>query len=173
MGAPPLTIRRATWFDVDEIVRIDLSAWEGWLELLPAGVEAPSAADMSAHARETIDSDAVEAVVAEIGPSIVGRASFGSSRDHDSGDELGGLRALFVDPGHWRQGVGRALVALAVERLRASGRREVTLWSLADSHQATAFYAAQGFVRDGQTQTREAFGHALEIRWRRGLDGGT
>ena len=45
----------------------------------------------------------------------------------------------------------------------------MTLWSLADSDQATAFYASHGFVSDGHTQTREAFGHALEVRWRQPL----
>lgn len=153
-------------------MRIDLAAWDGWLELLPAGVETPSAAAMAARVREALDNGDAEAVVAELGGEIVGRASFGSSRDRDAGSDVGELRALQVDPVCWRQGVGRALVGHALDRLRATGRHEVTLWSLADSRQATAFYAAQGFVRDGHTQTREAFGHALEIRWRRGPEGG-
>ena len=168
-GAP--TIRAATRRDVDALVHINVASWrEAWSALLPAGTQRPPDDELRARVREVIESSEVELAVAEVGGEVVGLATFGASRDDDATSAVGELRALMVDPAHWRRGLGRALVAHALDRLRASGRSEVTLWSLADSEQAAAFYAAQGFARNGHTQGRAAFGNAPEQRWRRGLD---
>ena len=154
-------------------MRLFLSVWnEAWRDILPGDVQPPSETETRAQVREVFESVEVEIVVAELAGIVAGRATFGASRDSDARSDVGELRSLLVDHRHWRRGVGRALVAHVLERLGATGRREVTLWSLADSDQATAFYAAQGFVRDGHTQNRDAFGHAPEVRWRRGLEGG-
>lgn len=152
-------------------MRINVGSWrEAWRELLTDEAQPPPDDELRARAHEAIDSRDVEVAVAEVEGQVAGLTTFGASRDLDATSAVGELRALQVDPAHWRRGIGRALVAHALDRLRASGRGEATLWSLAGSEQAAAFYAAQGFVRDGDTQRRAAFGDALEVRWRRGLD---
>lgn len=74
------------------------------------------------------------------------------------------LDDLFVDPDWMRRGVGRDLIAdaLDVARLRGVTRVEVT----ANDH-ALDFYEQVGFVRDGVIETR--FGPGLRMH----LDTGT
>lgn len=53
------------------------------------------------------------------------------------------LDGLFVEPGHWRGGVGAALVAAAAEASRDMGA--ANLHVVASLH-ALAFYRASGFI---------------------------
>ena len=86
-----------------------------------------------------------EVIVAEIGSTIVGFASFIA---HDGNDaELDGM---FVEPSHWRQGIGRALIE-AVER-------ELVAWHatrlrVVANPNALAFYKAVGFTIVGEEKT--------------------
>ena len=59
------------------------------------------------------------------------------------------ISALYIDPSRWRSGVGRALLAEALARLRAAEWSEVTLWVLAGNAPARAFYERFGFAADG------------------------
>lgn len=53
------------------------------------------------------------------------------------------LDGLFVEPGHWREGIGAALIAAATEASRDMGA--ATLHVVASLH-ALAFYRASGFI---------------------------
>jgi GNAT superfamily N-acetyltransferase len=61
------------------------------------------------------------------------------------------LDGLFVEPGHWRAGIGRQLVAEAARRARAAG---CTALDVTASPDAEPFYRRCGFVRTGVVQTR-------------------
>lgn len=74
----------------------------------------------------------------------------------DDGAELDGL---FVEPDHWRSGVGRRLVDAAVAAAREGGA--ATLHVIANPR-ALSFYEAVGFERLGETPTR--FGPAIAMR---------
>ena len=86
-----------------------------------------------------------EVICAEIGSTIVGFASFIAQDGNDA--ELDGM---FVEPSHWRQGIGRMLIE-AVER-------ELVAWHatrlrvLANPN-ALAFYRAVGFEIIGEEKT--------------------
>ena len=71
--------------------------------------------------------------------------------------------------GRWRQGVGRALMAAALESLRERGCSEATVWSFAANDRANAFYERAGFTRDGAEKTEDVWAHLLEVRFRRSL----
>jgi ribosomal protein S18 acetylase RimI-like enzyme len=101
----------------------------------------------------------------------MGYAAFGPSRDSDRGPDLGEVWTLFVRPGAWRRGTGRALVEHALDELAAEGFREATVWSFADNKRANAFYEAMGFARDGTERRQEAWGRVLEVRYRQRLAG--
>jgi len=86
-----------------------------------------------------------EVVVAEIGSTIVGFASFIAQDGNDA--ELDGM---FVEPSHWRRGIGRKLIE-AVER-------ELVAWHatrlrVVANPNALAFYRAMGFVTIGEERT--------------------
>ncbi len=85
-------------------------------------------------------------VVAESGGELLG---FSVVLRRDDGDaELDGL---FVEPGQWRHGIGRALVVEA-ERI-ATHDGSAALWVTANTR-ALDFYGACGFVIVGEVATR-------------------
>jgi len=59
------------------------------------------------------------------------------------------LGTVAIDPQRHGQGVGRAMVADAIERLRADGVRRVELFAESDNPRALRFYAGLGFVLEG------------------------
>jgi GrpB-like predicted nucleotidyltransferase (UPF0157 family)/GNAT superfamily N-acetyltransferase len=93
-----------------------------------------------------------------------------SSRDRDVGEATAEIGALYVDPDHWRDGTGRALLMAALTELRKEGRRDVVLWVLPENRYALAFYERFGFaVEPGIEKREEQSGHRV-IRLRAGLD---
>jgi ribosomal protein S18 acetylase RimI-like enzyme len=116
-----------------------------------------------------LEDHGVTALVAEGGGELLGFVTCGENRDPDTPPETGELRTMFVSPRRWRAGVGRALLAAALDDLDARGYSEVTLWSFADNGRANGFYEAAGFARDGTERTEDAWAHILEVRYRRSL----
>jgi ribosomal protein S18 acetylase RimI-like enzyme len=77
-------------------------------------------------------------------------------------DEMDGhIAALYVAQSHYRQGLGRKLMALAASDWLAKGGHSITLGVLADNTRARTFYEAVGgrFVKTG---TYDWHGHELE-----------
>jgi GNAT superfamily N-acetyltransferase len=96
--------------------------------------------------------------VAEVGAALVGFVGIGPSRDPID-PNLGELDTIAVAPTYWRRGIGRALLAVAIDYLRADGYRQAVLWTLAHYEQGQRFYEATGWrldggVRDGDRQVR-------------------
>jgi GNAT superfamily N-acetyltransferase len=73
-------------------------------------------------------------------------------------ERVGELDGLFVEPEHMRRGIGRMLIddAVTIARRRGDARIEVTA-----NPAALEFYAALGFVIDGEAPTR--FGPATRM----------
>lgn len=73
--------------------------------------------------------------------------------DEDSAE----LDGLFVEPGHWRKGIGAMLVDVAVHEAR---RRGLAMMVIANPA-AREFYEKCGFTVEGDAETR--FGPALRM----------
>jgi GNAT superfamily N-acetyltransferase len=101
--------------------------------------------------------------VAEIDTTIVGFIGIGPSRDPID-PTLGEVDTIAVAPQHWRTGIGRALMAVAVEHLTRDGYRDAILWTLADYERGRAFYEATGWTLDGGIRDE-----ARQVRYRRPL----
>jgi ribosomal protein S18 acetylase RimI-like enzyme len=86
--------------------------------------------------------------IAEEGDIALGWISAGANRDSDSTQSSGEIWAVYIDPDHWRKGVGRALCTVAEQELRSRGYREVTLWVLEGNERAIRFYQSIGFAHD-------------------------
>jgi GNAT superfamily N-acetyltransferase len=108
-------------------------------------------------------------LVAEEDGELLGLTTCGVSRDPDAGPETGEVRTLFVAAGRWRRGVGRALMAAALDEFGRRGYGEATVWSFEANARANAFYEAHGFTPDGTERTEEVWGDVPEIRYRRAL----
>ena len=164
MQVQPLTIRQATPADVDEVTRIYIDSWNaGFGELL-------------SQADRTVTPDLVERWshdlahpaphrwwVAERMGSIVGVVGIGPSRDPVD-PQLGELDTITVDPPHWRTGIGRALISLAIQYLVSDGYSEATVWTVECYQRGIAFYEAMGWRRDGGVRDE-----GRQIRFRRNL----
>jgi GNAT superfamily N-acetyltransferase len=70
---------------------------------------------------------------------------------------LGHVNAVFVDPGHWRRGIARRLLAAAEDAMRRQGYDRAQLWTLEGSP-AERFYAALGWRPDGRRETYPPMG---------------
>jgi GNAT superfamily N-acetyltransferase len=108
-------------------------------------------------------------LVAELDGEVAGWLGGGAYRDTDLDDPpLGEVYACYIDPEHWRKGVGSALMADALDRLTRDGYTQAALWVLADNLRARAFYEHLGWRLDGAHKIFEvADERHQEVRYRR------
>jgi GNAT superfamily N-acetyltransferase len=165
-------VRRAEGADAEAIADLAVRSWrEGFRGIVPDEID-PEAAWRPDRIEARLagrPSDGARILVAELGERVAGFILHGRCRDDDAPAAAGEVWALYVDPGHWRAGVGRALVEVSLAELRADGFGEARVWTLADSPRNLRFYEALGFALDGTEQRRENFGAPLELRLRRAL----
>jgi ribosomal protein S18 acetylase RimI-like enzyme len=100
--------------------------------------------------------------VAQDGIEIVGFVGVGPSRDPID-IALGELDTIAVAPSHWRLGVGRSLVTIALRAL-AADYRDAIVWTVAGHDRGYRFYEAMGWHRDGRTRA-----DGQEVSFRRSL----
>jgi ribosomal protein S18 acetylase RimI-like enzyme len=169
---PAPSIRESTPADLDALATVLRRAWRvAYRDLLPpAYVAAPPKEALVSRFRDLYRTGDARIAVATRGGTIEGFVTYGRSRDGDAAEHVGEVRTIYVDPGSWRSGVGRALLEHAMLDLQRDGFSEVTVWSAADNDRANTFYDSQGFRLDGGKQRREQFGDVQELRYRRKLD---
>lgn len=138
-----MDVRRATRDDAGDIRRIAEASWrEAYGGVLRSET-------IDAAMTEWYDVDGIEAslkrddvhtFVAEIDDETVGFAT-GGPRERD--EAL--LARLYVEPEHWGDGIGTALLDRVIESLRADGFERLSLSVLAENEVGRAFYESRGF----------------------------
>ena len=110
-------------------------------------------------------------LVAIADEQAVGFASIGPTRDQDADPaSTGEVRAIYLLPQAWGQGLGRGLMTAALTQLAGLGYQAATLWVLKENARARRFYEAAGFTADGAEQTEDIAGAPVtEVRYRRDL----
>ena len=90
------------------------------------------------------------------------------SRDEDADSVcVGELDQFYCDPAAWGEGVGRKLMAAAIETLRESGFTDATLWTSKDNHRPRRIYEVAGWSLDGATRDKPWRGSSYrELRYR-------
>ncbi|HYF28461.1 MAG TPA: GNAT family N-acetyltransferase [Baekduia sp.] len=151
-------MRELTRADVPAVAelchRCDAShrAWAGDVPVPPV-----AAAELEWHTRLVRRGCWAVVALDDDGATITGAASFAAAREgRDSGAVMPGLAhlsALFVDPPHWRRGIGRALLAAAEDAMREQRYERARLVTLEGSP-AERLYAACGWER---THVRDVF----------------
>ena len=96
------------------------------------------------------------------GSAIHGFAALGPAREANS-SITGELYAIYLNPDHWGQGIGRTLFTHTTERLGALGYSAAILWVLESNLRARRFYEIAGWAFDGGTQ-RESRRDGVELR---------
>ena len=103
-------------------------------------------------------------LVAGDGGGGVGFAHLGASRENANEGEL---YAIYVVPGAWGRGAGRALMEETLARLRTDGFQEAVLWVLEDNPRTRRFYELAGWRTDGGSKNEEWLGTRVdEVRYR-------
>jgi GNAT superfamily N-acetyltransferase len=139
-------IRDARDADAEGVATVQVASWRaGYRGLLPGDVlERLSVEDrvVAWAARVRTPLPGTSLLVARFDGTVVGFAAVGPE----------GLRALYVHPQHWRQGIGSVLHDEAVDRLGLLGCTEARLWMLEGNDRALAFYTRCGWVDTGRRQ---------------------
>jgi GNAT superfamily N-acetyltransferase len=102
--------------------------------------------------------------VAEVDGVIRAFVFYGPCRDDDLPDAAE-VYAIYAHPEYWSTGLGRALLASAIEALAV---RPITLWVLENNDRARRFYEIAGFRTDGTRKPADMPGGVQlpEIRYR-------
>jgi len=126
--------------------------------------------------------------VGEDGSAVAGYVSFGPERivhlytagaqgslprftEAGAAGEAGEVYAIYLDPGYWSTGAGRALMDAAVARLTAAGYARAVLWVLEGNARARRFYELAGWKPDGTDNPLPSLGGVIETRYTRSLAG--
>ncbi len=173
MTVAGVRVRDATPEDAAGIAEVHVASWRSaYAGLLPRAVlDGLSVAQRTRHWHHVLDrSSAEHVVVAERDGQLVGFAHVGPAHDSDTAPSTGQLHTIYLDPGCWGAGVGRAVHDAGLGRLRDAGYRDAVVWMLSTNARAARFYARQGWVRDGRLRVQQ-FGGAVVIdhRWARVL----
>jgi ribosomal protein S18 acetylase RimI-like enzyme len=163
-----VSLRDAGPADAAAVARIQVASWRAaYAGLMPDEVLAGLSEERRREHWETLLAAGPPAFCLLAGSPPVGFVAAGTARlgydgDGDGdGDGHGQVYAIYVDPEHWGRGHGGALLAAAVERLRAAGSRRVTLWVLTTNLSARAFYERAGWSATGLTRTETMPGAEL------------
>ena len=135
--SPPVLIRRATPADADAVAKISTTARHTAMPTIKWAHTPEEDRWWVAHLLLPNE----EVWVAEQSGEILGFLALHS-------DEAGAwVSQLYLKPGHWRQGLGTALLAHAKSRHPACLR----LWCFQANARARAFYERHGFTIDHLT----------------------
>ena len=165
-----MQVRPATVADAEGIAQIHVASWQAaYRDLMPSAVlDHLSVEKRAAFWQTHLASQPLQTFVAELNGAILGFCDLVPSRDKDSNPKaVAEIVAIYVDPRHWRQGVGRALCLRALEAARRKQFIAVTLWSLGSNIAARNFYEALGFQLDGATKFETIGNYELhQVRFR-------
>jgi ribosomal protein S18 acetylase RimI-like enzyme len=175
-GEPSVVIRAAAPDDAEQLAGLYVRSWQAaYRGLLPQDfLDRLDPADRLDRWRRTLREPGGPArgvLVVSAGARLCGAAWFGPTRDPD-GDpaRTGELVGIYLLPGAWGRGLGRSLLAAAVERLTAAGYEQATLWVLESNARARRFYARAGWAADGAVQQDGRLGFPItEVRYHRRL----
>ena len=184
-----ISIRDAAAPDVGAIEEVRRASWRaayagliGQVYLDRATSGSPAPPRLSSWRRTLVAVD-------DAGPAVVGYTSFGPERaihpyvvgppspgsrpprftDAGSAGQAGEMYAIYLDPGYWSAGTGRALMDAAVAGLTAAGYQKAVLWVLEGNARARRFYEIAGWKPDGAGNRLESLGGVMETRYTRPL----
>lgn len=135
------TIRPALQADDAALRRLDIATWSWMVTPSPAK---PDDAPFFGDAARPED-----VLVAAVADAVAGYVRLGPALPLESGRHVLEIRGLAVDPAHQGRGIGRLLMAAAVEAATARGARKLTLRVLSSNATARALYESCGFAVEG------------------------
>jgi GNAT superfamily N-acetyltransferase len=148
-------IRRARPSDVRGLAVVHVRAWQAaYRGLVPDAVLDGLSVDAREGRWRALLAGETRTLVACGGGTVAGFCSvIAPARDPGLSADAAEIAAIYVDPGRWRAGLGRALLETALGELRDEGYATAILWLLEGNDRALRFYSSCGFAPDGATKT--------------------
>lgn len=163
-----LSVRQAQPRDVSSIARIHVRSWQAaYRGILPDSLLDSLSVPEREQSWRAILSAAGEHSITLVAESVSGDLDgFCSiatpSRDHSADLTTAEIGALYVDPDHWREGVGGAMLSAGLGELAGGGWQDVILWVLPENERALTFYESFGFfVEQGIEKLEERSGRPV------------
>ncbi|MEP7101614.1 MAG: GNAT family N-acetyltransferase, partial [Burkholderiales bacterium] len=155
-----MTIEPATEQDAQAVAKIHVDAWRAaFVGIVPDDYLAALSVEQRFEMwRQAITDQAPELLVARLDGRVIGWVSFGPSRDKDAAADASEIWAIYLDPSHVGNGVGRALWLHARKRLIERGFKSAMLWVLSGNARAIRFYERAGFTVDAGPPQRFTLG---------------
>lgn len=147
MGETMVRITSATAGHAQDIARVQVRSWQvAYADILdPVYLAGLTVAERETRWLRILAASDSRTLVAHTEAGVVGFVSLGPWREAPDQPDQGEIWALYALPEVWNTGVGRALLAAALEDLAREGRRQVFLWVLRDNTRARRFYQQGGF----------------------------
>jgi ribosomal protein S18 acetylase RimI-like enzyme len=137
----PLAIRRASLGDEIRLAEIDRATW--------SAATTPAALREAGRRFFEDDVDPHDVLVAELDRVTVAYARLGAPTPVSSNRHVLELQGLAVLPDYRRRGIGRQLIAAAIDTAAGRGVRRLRLRVLATNRGARQLYASLGFEVEG------------------------
>ena len=150
-----MTIRTTTLKDIKDIATIHVTVWQvAYKGLIPQSyLDNLSIAKREQNWSSILKNSKNQTIVQEINGTVVGFANFGNTRDEDKNSKvIGEITSIYLDPEHWRKGLGTELFQFILSEMKNQEFTEVTLWVLDTNQTACSFYQKMGFKPDGATK---------------------
>jgi GNAT superfamily N-acetyltransferase len=151
-----VALRAATLGDAAAMGTVWLrAALVGYEGIFPAEAPQPTAAELTDRWYQAIAegrTGAAVMVACHAGPDQTVIGTVAAVPDLEDGSRSY-LHGLYVDPGHWGRGIGRALHDAALAHLRGGGHRIVALWVLEANVRARSMYERWGWQATPTRQT--------------------
>jgi GNAT superfamily N-acetyltransferase len=167
-GPSTITLRAAAPADLAAMARVKQDAGvAAWPHIVPPELISQLPFPERFTGAVTNPPARTRALVAEQGKAVVAFAITRPSADDDADGQVGELDGFYAAPEVWGHGVGRALLAAAVEALRGEGFSHATLWTAVDNHRPRRMYETAGWRLDGTLRHRHLGGAEFdELRYR-------
>lgn len=160
-------VRPAGLDDVDALAAVELNtALTAYADIFPPEAPTPTLEEFTERWGVRLTREPVAGAVFVTGDPIIGLVMADPAPELDPDPEAHGhLRALYVEPEHWGEGVGRVLHDTAVEYLRVCRPqlRPLTLWVMERNERARERYEKWGWTRTAHRQ--EIFPGIDELRY--------
>ena len=186
-GAPrDIAIRVATPDDAGAIERVRVAGWraaypglvpQAYLDAMRLDSRGVAARRQQMN-RNPPDVRSLVSLATGGADAVVGFVVYGPDREGDHVSTGAGYRtgragevyALYVDPGAWSRGHGRALLDRAAYGLAGDGYARAGLWVLEGNARARSFYERFGMSATGERQMYEVSGVRVpEVRYEMSL----
>lgn len=156
-------VRLAAADDVQGLVQVHVRSWRAaYVDIVPqAHLDALSVESRVEKWQENLQGTAFRTYVAVTGPTVLGFASIGSTRDDDLGPEDAEVSAIYLLPSHWKQGIGRMLWRAITADAAQNDARTISAWVLEDNLSARSFYERMGCSDLGVRKTLQIGGKDL------------